>query len=42
MLGLVGMREEMEYINGVLDELEAMVRDASGVPMRKGLSLIHI
>ncbi len=34
------MREEMEYIGGVLDELEAMVRDASGVPMRKGRAVI--
>jgi len=34
------MREDMEYISGVLDELEAMVRDASGVPMRKGRAVI--
>jgi len=34
------MREEMEYISGVLDELEAMVRDASGVPMRKGRAVV--
>jgi cell division septum initiation protein DivIVA len=30
------MREDMQYISGVLDELEAIVRDASGVPIRKG------
>jgi cell division septum initiation protein DivIVA len=34
------MREEMEYINGVLEELEAIVHNASGVPMRKGLALV--
>src|ERR687894_1626186 len=36
VLGLVSMREETEYISGVLDELEAIVQGASGVPMRKG------
>lgn len=40
VLGLVDMREDMEYISGVLDELEAIVRDASGVPMRKGRAVI--
>src|ERR671921_1988064 len=30
------MREDMHYISGVLDELEAIVQDASGVPMSKG------
>src|SRR5918992_1093534 len=30
------MREDMQYISGVMDELEAIVQDASGVPMRKG------
>lgn len=34
------MREDMEYIGGVLDELEAIVRDASGVPMRKGRAVV--
>lgn len=34
------MREDMEYIVGVLDELEAIVEDASGVPMRKGWGLV--
>jgi vacuolar-type H+-ATPase subunit H len=37
---LVGMREDMEYISGVLDELEAIVQDASKVPMRKGRAVI--
>ena len=34
------MREDMEYISGVLDELEAIVRDASKVPMRKGWAVV--
>jgi vacuolar-type H+-ATPase subunit H len=34
------MREDMQYISGVLDELEAIVQDASGVPMRKGRAVI--
>lgn len=34
------MREDMEYMVGVLDELEAIVSDASGVPMRKGRGLV--
>lgn len=34
------MREDMEYISGVLDELEAIIRDASGVPMRKGRAVV--
>lgn len=34
------MREEMEYINGVLEELDAIVYNASSVPMRKGLALV--
>jgi hypothetical protein len=37
---LVGMREDMEYISGVLDEMEAIVQDASRVPMRKGRAVI--
>ncbi|MDX6380923.1 MAG: hypothetical protein QOI57_1947 [Rubrobacteraceae bacterium] len=37
---MVGMREDMEYISGVLDELEAIVQDASRVPMRKGRAVI--
>jgi hypothetical protein len=37
---LVDMREDMEYISGVLDELEAVIRDASGVPMRKGRAVV--
>lgn len=34
------MREEMEYISGVLEELEAIVQNASSVPMRKGRALV--
>jgi len=34
------MREDMEYISGVLEELEAIIHDASGVPMRKGRAVI--
>lgn len=37
---MVSMREDMEYISGVLDELEAIVQDASRVPMRKGRAVI--
>ena len=34
------MREDMEYIGGVMDELEAIVQDASRVPMSKGRSVV--
>ena len=34
------MREDMQYISGVLDELEAIVQDASGVPIRKGRAVV--
>ena len=34
------MREDMEHIRGVLDEMEAFVEDASRVPMRKGRSVV--
>ncbi len=34
------MREDMQYISGVLDELEAIVEDASSVPMRKGRAMV--
>ena len=34
------MREDMQYISGVLDELEAIIQDASGVPMRKGRAVV--
>src|ERR671917_2744907 len=34
------MREDMQYISGVLDELGAIVRDASGVPIRKGRAVV--
>src|SRR5918997_930489 len=40
MLGLVGMREDMEYIGEVLDELGVAVKEASGVPMRKGRAVV--
>ncbi len=34
------MREDMQYISGVMDELDAIVQDASSVPMRKGLAVV--
>jgi hypothetical protein len=34
------MREDMQYISGVLDELEAIFQDASGVPMSKGRAVV--
>lgn len=34
------MREDMQYISGVLDELEAIFEDASSVPMRKGRAVV--
>src|SRR4029453_10228601 len=34
------MREDMQYISGVLDELDAIVRAASGVPIRKGRAVV--
>jgi vacuolar-type H+-ATPase subunit H len=34
------MREDMRYINGVLDEMDAVVQDASNVPMRKGRAVV--
>ena len=34
------MREDMQYISGVLDELEAIIQDASGVPIRKGRAVV--
>jgi vacuolar-type H+-ATPase subunit H len=34
------MREDMQYISGVLDELEAIVREASGVPIRKDRAVV--
>jgi hypothetical protein len=40
MLGLEPMRQDIEYISGVLDELEAVVQDASRVPMRKGRAVV--
>lgn len=37
---MLAMREEMEYISGVLEELEAIAHNASSVPMRKGRALV--
>jgi hypothetical protein len=34
------MREDMQYISEVLDELDVIVQDASGVPMRRGLAVV--
>lgn len=34
------MREDMQYIGEVLDELDVIVQDASGVPMRRGLAVV--
>lgn len=34
------MREDMQFISGILDELEAIVQDASGVPMRRGRAVV--
>jgi vacuolar-type H+-ATPase subunit H len=34
------MREDMQYISGVLGELEAIIQDASGVPIRKGRAVV--
>lgn len=34
------MREDTDYISGVLDELEAVLQDASSVPMRKGRAMV--
>lgn len=34
------MREDIEYIKGVLDELDAIVHNASPVPMRRGRVLV--
>jgi cell division septum initiation protein DivIVA len=34
------MREDMQYISGVLDDIESIVQEASGVPMRKGRAVV--
>lgn len=34
------MREDMQYIIEVLDELDVIVQDASSVPMRRGLAVV--
>lgn len=36
MLGLSLMRSDLEYLTGVLDELETLVQDGSKVPMNRG------
>lgn len=34
------MREDMQYIGEILEELDAVVQDASSVPMRRGLAVV--
>lgn len=34
------MRADLEYITGVLDELESLVQDASKAPMNRGRSMV--
>ncbi len=34
------MREDTRYISEVLDDLDVIVQDASGVPMRRGLAVV--
>lgn len=34
------MREDIQYISEVLDELDAVVQEASSVPMRRGLAVV--
>ena len=36
MLGFAVMRSDLEYLTGVLDELESLVQDGSKVPMNRG------
>lgn len=40
MLGLLFMRADLEYITGVLDELETLLQDASKVPMNRGRVMV--
>ncbi|WP_152670667.1 ATP synthase subunit B family protein [Rubrobacter aplysinae] len=40
MLGFQGMRADLEYITGVLDELESLVQDASNVPMNRARAMV--
>lgn len=40
MLGLKPMRGDAEYLDDVLNELEAMIADASSVPMRRGRAVL--
>lgn len=37
---MISMRGEKEYMYGVLDELETIVHEASGVPMRRGKAVL--
>lgn len=40
MLGFWSMRADLEYITGVLDELETLVQEASSVPMNRGKGMV--
>lgn len=40
MLGLISMREDMEHIRGLLDEIEATFEDASRVPLQRGRAVV--
>lgn len=40
MLVSLSMRVDLEYLTGVLDELETLVQDASGVPMNRGRAVV--
>lgn len=40
MLGFAFMRPDLEYITGILDELENLLQDASKVPMNRGRVMV--
>ncbi|MDN5697564.1 MAG: hypothetical protein L0G70_06250 [Rubrobacter sp.] len=40
MLGFAVMRSDLEYLTGVLDELESLVQDGSKVPMNRGRVMV--
>ena len=40
MLGFAVMRSDLEYLTGVLDELETLVQDGSKVPMNRGRVMV--
>lgn len=40
MLVSLSMRVDLEYLTGVLDELETLIQDASGVPMNRGRAVV--